>query len=219
MRKVDETAEEQTKIRHRKKMLLVSAALGIIFISVYGWWQKTVPAEMTPLPAPIAASRTQRKPAHELVVYVSGQVKHPGVLKISPGARVIDAINAAGGLAEGAEVQKINLAQAVKDGMQIHVPGSLSAPPTGASGQKAGSQRQDRRRRDSTVTQTETEKVNINTAEEAELDKLPGIGPSLAARIVEWRKSNGLFRDGADLKKVPGVGEAKYQKFKDRITW
>lgn len=205
MRKVDEAAEEQARVTHRKRILLGSIALIILFVSIFGWWQKTSPAEII-VPREVAAEAVLKSP-QEVVVYVSGQVKHPGVLKIGAGARVLDAVNAAGGLVEGADVVKINLAQAVKDGMQIHVPGHLAAPPENGTQQRQN------------TSAAEYEKININTAEAAELDKLPGVGPSLAGRIVEWRKSKGPFAEGEELKKVPGIGEAKYQLLKNKIKW
>lgn len=219
MRKIDESAEEQVVIKRRKKIIMVVVATSVIMISIYGWWQKTVPVEMTSPSISVEMTETTRKSAREPVVYVSGQVKHPGVLKVSAGARVIDAINAAGGLAEGADVFKINLAQIVKDGMQIHVPGSLSVPAAGAKAIKEGNSQSKNNRQEKNAPSVGAEKININTASDVELDKLPGIGPSLAARIVEWRKTYGNFHDGADIIKVPGVGEAKYQLFKDHITW
>ena len=218
MKKVDEASEEQSKIRQRKRLILLSIVIGVLLLSAFGWWQKTVPAEMTPLPAPVS-SEYVRKPAREYVVYVSGRVKHPGVLKVPAGARVIDAVDAAGGLTEGADAAKVNLAQAVKDGMQINVPGSQPGPAPSGNAAKSDGQGKNRGHQGTHADRTENVKVNINTAEEAELDKLPGIGAALAARIVEWRRTNGPFRDGADIKKIPGVGEAKYQLFKERITW
>ena len=207
MRKIDENAEEQAKVKRRKKILLGSIALSILFLSIFGWWQKTSPAEIVNAVPRNDVAEAAQKPLPEVVVYVSGQVKNPGVLKVCAGSRVLDAVNAAGGLVEGADVVKINLAQTVKDGMQIHVPGHLTAPQDNVSMQRQN------------APASQNEKININTADAAELDKLPGVGPALAARIVEWRKNKGPFADGAELKKVPGIGEAKYLQLKDKITW
>jgi competence protein ComEA len=187
--------------------LLAALAFGIIFFSILSWWRKTDPAEISYTNVRNEVVEASQKTKTELVVYVSGQVKQPGVLKISAGSRVIDAINAAGGLVEGADVVKINLAQAVKDGMQIHVPGHLAAPQDNGNIPRQN------------ATARQNDKININTADAVELDKLPGVGPSLAARIVEWRKNKGSFTDGTELKKVPGIGESKYQQIKDKIAW
>lgn len=225
MKKVDESEEQRAKLRQRKRTILVVAALAIMLFSIYGWWEKTNSvAEIKPVQVAAGLAETSRKAPRELVVYVSGQVKHPGVLTVAAGARVIDAIDAAGGLAEGADVTKVNLAQPVKDGMQIHVHGLVSAPVAAAKVDKNTNRPAARTSRDPSAQapaahQLEAERININTAAEAELDKLPGIGPALAARIVEWRRSHGAFHTSEDIKKVPGVGDAKYQLFRDHITW
>ena len=132
---------------------------------------------------------------------------------------VLDAVNAAGGLLPGAEVSGLNLAQRLRDGMQIHVPGRPVIKDEGSSPQYqpvAGAARNSSPPAGAPVPAA---KVNINTATAAELDQLPGIGPAMAARIVEWRQANGPFQSGEDLKKVQGIGEAKYRKLKDKITW
>ena len=207
VKKVDE-AEGQAMLRRRKKILMTATALGVIGVSTYGWWQKTIPPDVSAVsPRGEIVEAARRTPA-EVVVYVSGQVKHPGLLKVAAGARVLDAVNAAGGLLQGADVSKVNLAQAVRDGMQIHVVGQPSLPSDSGAVRTTTSQ-----------SSTPEGKININTADAAELDRLPGVGPSLAARIVEYRKTNGFFHDGPDLKKVTGIGEVKYQQLKDKISW
>lgn len=214
MRKVDEMAEQAAGLRRRQKItgLIVAA---IVLLSSIGWWQKTSPPEPTTLVAkPGNAEVAHRTPA-EIVVYVSGLVSHPGVLKVPAGVRVLDAVNAAGGLLQGADITKINLAQSVKDGMQVHIPGrpmDSSAAATPAYPAAPATQ--------STAKTLPTEsKININTATAAELDKLPGVGPAMAGRIVEYRNTNGPFKEGADLKNVKGLGAAKYEKLKDKIVW
>jgi len=134
-----------------------------------------------------------------VVVYVSGGVNKPGVVKVPATSRVIDVINAAGGLAAGASVDNVNLAQKVVDGMHIKVPVMLN-------NQQAES-----------FQPAKGAKVSINRATEQELDSLPGIGPALARRIVEYRQTNGPFKELADLKKVPGIGEAKFRQIENMI--
>jgi competence protein ComEA len=208
MEKVDEAAELAALLR-RKRMLMAVVALGIISACLYGWWQRVQPPPGAILPPQSEkVEAASRKAGTEVVVYVSGMVKSPGLLKISAGSRVLDAVNAAGGLLPGAEVGKVNLAQPVKDGLHIHVPGVTVQKGT-----------------TSTVGNCDTnpayqkEKININTADTVLLDQLPGVGPALAARIVEYRLTKGPFHDGSDLKKVAGVSEIKYQKIKDKIVW
>ena len=214
MRKVDEMADQAaTQQRKRKIMGLIVAT--IVLFSGIGWWQKTVPPERETLVAKPGSAEAAHKPPTEIVVYVSGMVSHPGVLKVAAGARVLDAVNTAGGLLQGADISKVNLAQPVKDGMQVHIPGRpLDSSAAALPGYPAAPGAQP-----AAKTLPTEEKININTATAADLDKLPGVGPAMAARIVEYRNANGLFKDGADLKNVKGLGAAKYEKLKDKIVW
>ena len=213
MRKVDESAEQAANLR-RRRIILGLAAAGLILVCGVGWWQKTSPPADATLVSRSGNAEAARRTPQEIVVYVSGMVGHPGVLKVNAGARAIDVVNAAGGLLQGADVTKINLAQTVKDGMQIHIPGRpqessalTTRYPSDPSAQVAAK------------SSPQQEKININTAGAAELDKLPGVGPALAGRIIEYRNANGLFKDGEELKKVKGLGESKYEKLKDKIVW
>ena len=219
MRKVDELEEEASRLRRKKRQILAAAALLIIGVCVYGWVDAVLapPPVVTPQRTDVGGSG--RKAPEDIVVYVSGMVEHPGVVKVSGGSRALDAVNAAGGLLPGAEVSGLNLAQRLRDGMQIHVPGRPVIKDEGSSPQYqpvAGAARNSSPPAGAPVPAA---KVNINTATAAELDQLPGIGPAMAARIVEWRQANGPFQSGEDLKKVQGIGEAKYRKLKDKITW
>ena len=213
MRKVDESVEQAANLR-RRRIILGLAAAGLILVCGVGWWQKTSPPADATLVSRSGNAEAARRTPQEIVVYVSGMVGHPGVLKVNAGARAIDVVNAAGGLLQGADVTKINLAQTVKDGMQIHIPGRpqessalTTRYPSDPSAQAAAK------------SSPQQEKININTAGAAELDKLPGVGPALAGRIIEYRNANGLFKDGEELKKVKGLGESKYEKLKDKIVW
>lgn len=133
-----------------------------------------------------------------LIVDVAGEVNKPGVYELAPNARVIDALKAAGGANKMADLSLINLARVVKDGEQIYI-------------EKKWSSSSKVRRVSSNGI------ININRAGVKELDKLPGIGPVLAARIVEYRNSNGPFMSVDDLKKVNGIGGSTLEKFKEKI--
>lgn len=184
---------------------IIALAVLLAAISFYTTWQKSQALPVAVAPAAAAAEKTGNK-ATEVVVYVSGAVLKPGVVTLPAGARVIDAVKAAGGGTAEADMERINLAQAVKDGMQIQIPrvaAGNAANAGGAAGRPAAS---------------EAHLVNINTADKAMLDSLPGIGPALAERIVEYREKHGPFQDIADLKKVSGIGESKWEKLKDKVT-
>ena len=140
---------------------------------------------------------------NEVVVYVSGQVKTPAVVTLEDNGnlRLIDAVNAVGGLTELADAESINLAENLTDGQHIHIPTKeiffreLSVPSNNSSNL-----------------------ININTADAKELEKIKGIGPALAGRIIDYRESNGAFKSVDEIKKVRGIGDKTFDKMKDQIT-
>ncbi len=145
-----------------------------------------------------------------IVVYVSGAVNRPGVVQLSEGARAKEAIDACGGFLATADTNGVNLAQKLKDGMQVKVPekASLSMQENGSGASNARA----------SAHSLPDGMVNINTAGEAELDKLPGIGPAMAKRIIEYRTENGAFQAPEEIKRVKGIGDAKYEQMKDKIV-
>jgi competence protein ComEA len=191
---------------------LAAVAVVVVLIAAFLAWrarprvdpvpQSTV-AEGPFLPdgpdAPAAAPST----AAEVVVAVEGKVSKPGVVRLPAGARVADALAAAGGARAGVDVAMLNLARKVVDGELILVgvtppPGSTVA--AGPAAPAAGGP------------------VNLNTATLADLDTLPGVGPVLAQRILDARTAQGGFRAVSDLRKVEGIGSSRYEQLKDLVT-
>ena len=129
-----------------------------------------------------------------ITVYISGAVATPGVYSLPEESRAEAAVLAAGGFLPGAEQDNINLAMTLVDGQQINVPGIVDTSHVNAG------------------------RVNINTATAAELNTLPGIGPTTAQSIVDYRLQHGLFQVIQDIQNVPGVGPATYAVIKDYIT-
>ena len=141
-----------------------------------------------------------------IFVHILGAVNRPGLYELSDGARAVDAVAAAGGFGENADQSQLNLARFVADGEQIVVPvvgeappAQSGAPPPGAPGEGGA-------------------KVNINTADAAELETLPRVGPAMSARIIAWRETNGRFTAIEDLMSVTGIGEKTFDGFKDLVT-
>ena len=150
--------------------------------------------------ADATASASASKPAAVVVVDVVGKVTSPGVYRLPVGARVGDAVQAAGGALPGIDLTTLNLAQVLSDGQQVAV-GVAGAPAAAvnSAGSSAGP-------------------VNLNTASAEQLDALPGVGPVLAQHIVEWRSAHGSFTSVDQLREVSGIGEAKFADLKPLVT-
>lgn len=153
----------------------------------------STPAQPAP-DQPASTGSAMTTPPAVLVVHVAGLVAEPGVLELPIGSRVIDAIEAAGGALTGVDLSGLNLARLLVDGEQVAV-GVPAAPDAGGDG--GGS-----------ATLAPGAPLDLNTATEADLDALPGIGPVLAARIVAWRAEHGRFTAVEELLEVSGIGTA-----------
>lgn len=135
----------------------------------------------------------------ELYVHVLGEVARPGLYVLEPDARVVDAIAAAGGTLDDADLQAVNLARPLSDGEQLIVP-AVGAAPEGGEGTPVGDGL-----------------VDLNNADQAALETLPRIGPALAQRIIDWRETNGRFASVDDLLAVPGIGEKLLAGLRDLV--
>lgn len=144
-------------------------------------------------PQPLPGADPSPAPAPGLVVHVAGQVARPGLVRLPAGSRVADAVEAAGGVTRARASESVNLARLVVDGEQIYVGGT--ARPGGAGGVEAGAA-------------AAVSPVDLNTATVDQFDALPGVGPVIAARIIEWRTLHGRFSSVDELAEVSGIGEA-----------
>ena len=177
---------------------------------------------MRPATAPAAGSAAGpgglSATSGSVVVHVTGAVSSPGVVTLPPGSRVTDAINAVGGASADADTEQLNLARVLSDGEQIRVPriGEVLPDPAPQPGGDAasGARTAPGKSGDGGASGT----VNINTASASELEKLPGIGPALAQRIVEYRDSHGPFASVDSLTDVPGIGKAKLEGLREQAT-
>ena len=162
-------------------------------------------------PAPDALAASPLRPSAPakprlLVVDVVGEVRHPGLYKLSPESRVDDALRAAGGATPTAALDAINLASPIADGEQIVVPSSDGASrAAGAAPSGAGS------------PGAPAEKVHLNSATLEELDSLPGVGPVTAQKILAYREQHGAFHSVDELDAVPGIGPARLQDLKPLV--
>lgn len=155
----------------------------------------------------VMAEKTEESTTLEAVIFVDikGAVKNPGVYQMKVGDRVKDALDAAGGLTEEADSQKVNLAKRLEDQMVIVVPKvgeEAEAIPAGVTSKE----------------EAKEGKVNINTATVEELKTLKGVGEKKAEAIIEYRKKNGSFKTKEDLMKVRGIGKKLFESFEERIV-
>jgi competence protein ComEA len=203
-----------------RRELVGLLVVGVLIVGgMLFWYARSLPsqvrvdASVVPGGAPGVAGASAASPTRSpgiVVVYVSGWVRHPGVFQFHQGERVIDAIRRAGGVRMGADVTSINLAALLTDAMQITVgkrgaPGSGGVPGSGTSVGAGGGASGDG-------------VVNINTSTLDQLDSLPGIGPTLAQRIIDYREQHGPFRKVEDLLNVSGIGDKKFADLRAKVT-
>ncbi|MCI4062181.1 ComEA family DNA-binding protein [Micromonospora sp. R77] len=204
--------------RRGVRALAVVAAVVALGAGLWAWRSRPHAEPVSPvataaasaLPEPAAAGSAAASSSAQLVVAVAGKVRRPGLVRLPAGARVADAIEAAGGALPGVDTALLNPARKVTDGELVVVgatapPAPAGAPPgapAGAAGEGA----------------VPGGPVNLNTATLAQLDALPGVGPVLAQRILAHREQHGPFRSVADLRQVEGIGDARYEQLKELVT-
>ncbi|PSK63732.1 ComE operon protein 1 [Micromonospora sp. MH33] len=191
------------------------AAVVVLVAGVWAWRSRPQAEPVRPVAAvgtPDTSAPAPTASAGLVVVALAGKVRRPGLVRLPAGARVADAIEAAGGALPGVDVALLNPARKVTDGELILVgvtapPGQAApGPASGGGGPAAGG------------VAPGSGPVNLNTATLAQLDALPGVGPVLAQRILDHRDQHGGFRSVSDLRQVDGIGDARYEQLKDLVT-
>ncbi|GAA3949354.1 ComEA family DNA-binding protein [Microbacterium soli] len=204
-----EDAHHEDARPHRRLSLSVGAAvtLGLVVLSAAVGWGilrgQTAPMDQIALDAGSegTADGIVLDDAEGLYVHVLGEVARPGLYILEPGARLVDALAAAGGTRDSADLGAVNLARPLSDGEQLVVPALGEEPAGTAAASAVGADGV----------------IDLNAATQADLEMLPRIGPALAQRILEWRGQNGRFRAVEDLLAVPGIGDKLLAGLREKV--
>lgn len=191
-----------------KKSIILKGILLIVLIIIVGIiFAKGKEAEMFEIEESEFIQNIENKveidEIEKIKVYVTGEVYSPGVFELEYGDRIEDAINLAGGVTENANLKNINLAYALEDGEKLYIPNINE---------------NDFNEENFFAEQKNNSKININKSGIEQLITLPGVGNSLAQKIISYREENGKFKRIEDLKNVSGIGDKKYESLKELIT-
>ena len=200
-----ESIHDRLATLSRAELIALVAVVAVTVAGAGFWYVRSLPAPVQvrsgPSEALVAAPTASASPATVILVDVAGWVRRPGVYEFAEGARVIDAIDAAGGARPGAVLSSLNLAAPLVDGTQVLVPKESQSAPTMETG-----------------TSGVTGLVNVNSATNAELETLPGIGEVIAQAIVDHRTENGPFTSVEQLVDVSGIGDATLENIRELVT-
>ena len=203
----------QMIMSHKWIVIILCILVGIYFLWPIITEESTIMPDSSVLAADMSKENTEKEVASnfelsdgkitsntdekDIIVYVTGAIQSPGLYKLSSVSTVGDVIKGAGGTLPYADVEAINLAETVQGGQHVHIKFNFHGNPEAL---------------------LRNQKININTASVKELDALPGIGPTMAKRIEEYRQSKGAFTSIEDIKHVKGIGDGLFKKIRDRIT-
>lgn len=204
---MEERRQMEGKDREKRRAVIYLAAAAVVIAALIGFYlfrqNQQNQKLLTEADMSTSASAVQGT-AGEVVVHVAGAVVSPGVYHLAANARVIDAVEAAGGMTAEADQNSLNLAGTLKDGQKVTVPSQ-----NGESGDSGAN---------SASSGTASSLVNINTADKAALMTLPGIGEVLAQNIIDYREKSGGFSSIEEIKEVNRIGDKLFEQIKDSIT-
>lgn len=196
-----------------KQIIIISGLLLVIIVGIFIYLYQNQSSNYSFLEVSdeITNAETSSVLDEQIVIHIAGQVVNPGIVKLKDGARIVEAIEAAGGITADANLEKINLAYILEDGMKVYIPSIndeeennyVTTSSNGISSNSSSSK--------------QNLKININTASVEDFEQIPGIGSSIASRIVEYRKENGKFATIEDIKNVSGIGDSKFNNIKNYI--
>ncbi len=202
-REISRFLREHKEVLKKAGIVVLVIVLGLVVSMIKNGGQEEANAQAE------EATVSTEETAAMIYVDVGGEVKDPSVVELPDGSRVTDAITAAGGLTEQADLTDINRAAFVSDGEKIYIPSQVSElEDDGLSAGEGG---------DGGTAKSSDGRININTADSTQLQELTGVGPATAEKIIDYRKQNGRFQSIEDIKNVSGIGDKTYEKLKDHI--
>lgn len=222
---------------NKKQKIVLGILVGIVagFICYYVYAKEDNASTQIDIENTIETQEDEENKSYSddmIFVHMSGAVNKEGLIELKADSRIADAIDKAGGIRDDAYVNDINLAYKLEDGMKIHIFTKEEKEKEGEKEESDLSNLEDLTEKYVTTSSgvstkleesegnsnaNKSEKININTATQAQLETLPGIGPSTAIKIISYRKDNGKFSSVEDIRDVSGIGEAKFEKIKELI--
>ena len=209
--------DKNMELSFKQKLAIgIVGVLIIVVVGVYINWANKAEEEYD-FNNFYANTEPDKKKENTIIVHITGEVKNAGIIELPEESRIADAIEQAGGVTEEADLDQVNLAFVLSDGQKIYIPNKKEREAnegkvyiTAESGNNVIIKDK--------VEGGKKQKVNINEAKQEELEELPGIGPSIAKKIIEYREQNGKFTSIDELQEVKGIGEAKLENIKEYIT-
>lgn len=198
----------QEKITITFLLIIIVIVLGIILYKNFNFEEKFT---ISPPVNSLENNSTVKIEVPPVIIHITGAVKSPGVYQLKSTERVIDAVKIAGGATEVANLDAVNLAALLRDGQKIIIPYKILKNSDEENNENIY------KNVENIYSSSTSGKININTANASMLQTLPGIGPVLSERIIEYRNQNGLFGIIDDIKDVSGIGEKKFEGIKDLI--
>lgn len=215
-------------LKDNKVIIVIIFIIIIIFLCVFFYTRSNLENEYTDLDnynmlQNETSTDIEQEETSKIVIHVTGAVNIEGIVEIKEGGRIADAVEEAGGFSENADISQINLAYQLEDGQKIYIPSITDEKieeekvlqkeyVTDEAGDDIIVEDET-----SSVKSKENIKVNINTADQAELEQIPGVGEATAQKIIEYRKTNGKFKNIEDIKNVSGIGDSKFENMKEKI--
>ena len=204
------------KIDNKKMMIIIAVAIFAVALIIIIFCNAKENSESQDLEQfdleAVTETQEEKSEVKKIIIHITGCVRNTGIVEVDDGSRIIDVIEKAGGLTEEADISKVNLAYIVEDAQKIYIPSILDEKEIEYVSTENG---------DNVIiedkTKEKTGKVNINKTKQTELEQIPGIGPSTALKIINYRNEKGEFNSIEEIKEISGIGDKKFNEIKEHI--